>query len=219
MSHITFYFAPSACSLASHLLLEELGVPYRAVPMAYKPGTGLESADGTINHSEYRKIHPSGYVPALCVDGDVITESPAVLSYLATLAPEKNLAGRTELEKAHTIEWLSYLAGTLHASSYNLMFWPGRFTDAEDQQSKTQEKGRVAVISCYSRIEKALEQREFPVGDAESLVDYYLVPFYHWAAKVNIDVTPYPNYLALVRRMEGKDSAKRVLREESVTPV
>ncbi|VUC31219.1 unnamed protein product [Clonostachys rosea] len=218
MPEITLYLANGACSLAAHLLLEEIGIPYTAVVMKWDK-SGLAAADGSINADEYRRtIHHASQVPALKVDNEVITENPAILTFISTLSPGRNLTGKTALENARVAEWLAWISGTLHETAFGMMFHSGRYSDNESEHAHIQEKGRQRVLAAYRTIEKALEKKGFPVGEAETLVDYFTVPFWHWGDKFGIGLTSFPNYTRLVKRIEAKESAKCVLQAESVEP-
>lgn len=216
MPQLTLYMGNAGCALGAHILLEELGVPYKTVIMDVKSSGLYEAADGSMSNAEYRKIHHDGYVPALKVNDEVITENPAILSFIASMSPERKLLGKTPIENAHIIKWLNWTSGTLHGYGYGMLIRPARFSNDKDQYPRIQDKGRDYIVDCYSKIEESLKGREFPVGDAETLVDYYLVPFWHFGPRFGFDMTLYPNYLSLVQRIESKESAKRALAEESV---
>ncbi|KAK7229287.1 hypothetical protein V2G26_001457 [Clonostachys chloroleuca] len=218
MPEITLYLANGACSLAAHLLLEEIGIPYKTVVMKMGP-SGWVAVDGSIDTDEYRHtIHHAGQVPALKVDNEIITENPAILSFIATLSPERKLTGKTALENARTAEWLAWISGTLHGNAFGLLFRPSRFCDNEAEHDNIKQKGRERVLIAYEIIDKALEKKDFPVGEAETVVDYFTVPFWHWGGRVGLDMSSFPNYTKLVKRIEAKESAKRVLENESVKP-
>ncbi|CAH0045479.1 unnamed protein product [Clonostachys solani] len=218
MPEITLYLANGACSLAAHLLLEEFGIPYKTVVMKMGPN-GWAAVDGSISADEYRRtIHHASQVPALKVDNEVITENPAILGFIATLSPERKLTGKTALENARTAEWLAWISGTLHGIGFTMMFRPGRFCDNEAEHTRVKEMGREQVLTGYKIINKALEKKDFPVGGAETLVDYFMVPFWHWGSAFGIDISSFTNYTKLVKRIEAKESAKRVLQDESVEP-
>src|SRR3954451_13541464 len=106
MSGLKFYYAPGACSLASHIALEETGAAYEPVHVAL--------AKGEQRTPEYLRINPKGRVPAL-VEGDwVLTENPAILRYLARRFPDPELWPNEAREEARCAEWLAWLAPTLH---------------------------------------------------------------------------------------------------------
>lgn len=177
----------------------------------------MAAPDGSLTNAEYRKIHHAGQVPALKVDDEVITENPAILGYIASLAPERNLLGKTALEKARTAEWLAFLSNSLHGLGYGLLLRPGRFSDNEEHHPALQEKGLWHIQNYYAHIEKSLAKKPFPVGDAETVVDFYMLAFFRWAAIKGIDTTPYPNYHKLVKRIEAKESAQRVFKVQGLT--
>lgn len=114
MSKLILYGADGSCALVPHMLLRELDVHFNRVRMHSGSDGLLEAADGSLSHTEYLKIHPSGYVPALSVDGFIITEMPAILHYIASLAPERELLGSKLMEKLRVEEWMTWLSGTLH---------------------------------------------------------------------------------------------------------
>lgn len=216
MPEITLYRGNGACSLIPHIVLRELGVPFQSVVLKWSDKGFQFSSDGNITGGDYRKIHSSGYVPALQVDDEVITENPAILMYLASLAPERNLAGKGDLERAHVVEWLVYLSGSLHGYSYGMLFAPKRFTDDTAQYDAIRQKGRAKIEECYALIDKRLEGREFPVGDGETLVDFNLVIFYYWGRDKKFDMDRYPNYGSVVKRMEAKESLQEAAKDEGI---
>ena len=121
MSSLTLYYAPGSCALVPHALLNHLSLPFTTVLV--KPGPdGLAPADGSLTPAQYRAtIHHAGYVPALKLDdGEVITEMPAILSYIALLSSGTEdgsaLLGKSSLEQARVSEWLAWLSGTLHGN-------------------------------------------------------------------------------------------------------
>ncbi len=90
MANLTLYRANRSCSLVSHALLRHLSIPFTTILMKFGP-EGIEAADGSLSHTDYLAIHPLGYVPALVIDGTTtITETPAILTYIASLAPSEH---------------------------------------------------------------------------------------------------------------------------------
>ncbi|KAK0644243.1 hypothetical protein B0T16DRAFT_417374 [Cercophora newfieldiana] len=157
---LTLYRINGACSLAAHMTLHELQIPFNTTRMTMNPTTQkAEAADGSLTYDEYvRDIHPNGQVPALAVqlpespdlttdDSEkpkppsapvvVITENPAILMYLADLSaslhPAKNLqlAGATDLERAQVASWLSFLSACVHGQAFGALYRPRRYIDGE----------------------------------------------------------------------------------------
>ncbi|KAJ4855619.1 hypothetical protein T069G_08987 [Trichoderma breve] len=115
MSTLALYRANGVSSFIPHVLLKELMIPFTSVIMQPGPN-GWEAADGSLNNTSYRNIHPQGYVPALQVDGVIITELPAIITYIASSSTGKaNLLGNDKIERAKVAEWMAWLSGTVHA--------------------------------------------------------------------------------------------------------
>jgi glutathione S-transferase len=103
----TLYFAPGSSSMAVHIALHEIGVPFEGKPMSFK-GNDLRSPD-------YLKLNPEGKVPTLIVDGRPLTEVAAILFYLARRFPDAGLLPRDDIEgEAQALSWMSFIASTLH---------------------------------------------------------------------------------------------------------
>ena len=213
MPEIVLYGADGSCALVAHMLLRELQVPFKRVRMTVGPD-GYEAADGSLSHAAYLKIHPSGYVPALSVDGFVVTENPAILQYIASFAPERELLGSTTKETYRAMEWMAWLSGTLHGSAFAGLWRPTRFVDdAEYAHAAIVEKGHKKIIACYGRIEESVEG-EFAVGSHLTVVDFYLHNFWRWGCQIGVDMTPYPRYRAVARQIEQLERAKAAIAEE-----
>ncbi|CAK7230957.1 hypothetical protein SCUCBS95973_007749 [Sporothrix curviconia] len=207
---LTLYHAKHACSTVVQCLLEDVDLPFKVVHMRMGP-KGLQSVDGSLSHKQYLEIHPSGYVPCLVTDGQVITEMPAVLSYVASLVPEKHLLGDSILEQAWVFSWTAWLSGTLHGRGFGALFKPGRFSDDPTTHHAIQARGFRFVTECYTLIEQRLQGRDYPVGEHETIVDFNLLIFYLWGLEQSIDMaTEYPNYHKLFTRMSEKKAVSKV---------
>src|SRR5213595_3521996 len=113
------YFSPGAVSMATHIALEEVGIRYALEPVSIRDGQQLSE--------QYRRVHPLGRVPAVEVEpGVVLTETPAILGYLADLVPERELLPRAGLERARADEWMSLLCSAVHVS-FITFFRPQRY--------------------------------------------------------------------------------------------
>lgn len=216
MPELTLYRANGSCALVPHAVLLHLGIPVKSVVMRIGP-EGYAAADGSLSPAEYRTIHPLGYVPALVVDGEVLTEVPALLNYISSLAPEKNLMASEGMDRARVAEWLNILSGTLHGSGFAMFWRPMRFTDDKAAYDSITAKGRAVILQTYQRIEAALKDRAFAVGDSLTVVDFYLYVFARWGGHLEIDMKEaYPNYGSFARRMETVDGIKKAVEIEGV---
>jgi glutathione S-transferase len=170
---------------------------------------------------QYRQeVNPSGYVPALKVDEKILTEMPALLTYIPTLRASMNggrLLGADDLQRANVIQWLAWLSGTLHGRAFGMAFRPGRFTDDAAQHEAVRQKGRRTAEECYGGIEKYLHGRDFFVGDTVTVVDFNAMVFWRWGLEIGVPMyEKYPMYTALVRRMEGLESVQAAAAAEGL---
>jgi glutathione S-transferase len=213
MPNIKFFHAPGACSLAPHILLHEAGLPYEPLLIQYN-GTEIQFKP------EYKDLNPKMRVPVIVVDGEVITELPAVCTIISQLAPGKDFVGKTPLETVRVYEWMNYLSGTVHSSAFGHMFRPWRWTTDPDPKvhEGIKDKARESVIEAFAYIESKL-QGEYAVGDALTAVDAFLYPLYRWVSKREIDLSVYPKYTALIEALERRDSVQAVLKAEGIKAV
>ena len=216
MAQLTLYSAKGSCSLVPHAVLHHFNIPFRLVPMKFGP-EGVHSVDGSISASEYRNIHPLGYVPALVVNDTIITEVAAVLDYISSLVPEAQLFGKDSLAHAHVVQWLSYLSGSVHGRGFGLLFRPSRFSDDEQDFDKLKAKGKEFLGSCFRLIDGRLEDKKFAVGDQVTVVDFYLYIFAIWGKQVGFDLgDQYPHYAAHATSVEKLDGVGKALKEQDL---
>lgn len=165
---------------------------------------GLEAADGSLSHADYLQISAAGYVPALVTgDGVSITELPAVVTYIASLAPATSVLGAEGIDRAKVYEWLTWLSGTVHGLGYGRVLAPQRFTNDETEYDAVRAMGRGLVTSHHQRIDDRVKGRAHPVGSATTVVDIYLYVFYLWGIEKGFRMKEdFPNYTEVVRRVE-----------------
>ena len=166
-----FYYAPGACSLASHIALIEGGVDYEAVKVDL-------SQHKTENGDDFYQISPRGYVPAIDVDGHgILTENPAVLTYLA-----EHTKG---LPKGHDfyrlLEWLGFIGTEIHGG-----FHPLFGKDSDDRQAKAKE----TLAKKFKLVVDEMDGAEWLVGDSPTVADNYLFVTLLWADKFGVDLPP-----------------------------
>lgn len=166
---LTLHHAPMACSLASRLALIEAGLPHEvAIVRTWKDEQKSDA---------YRAINPRGKVPTLQTGDDVLTESTAILPYIADLAPDKHLlppAGTLDRAKAQA--WLSFLSSTLHVAMNQAMFAP---VGCDNEVARDAAIAR--VTAALTDIDNHLEGRDYLL-DAFSVCDLYLFVFASWRA-------------------------------------
>ena len=216
---IKLYRYDGACSFAPHALLRHLAVPFHDVKMKEGPN-GVVPADGSFTRAEYLQIHPSGYVPALTVDGHAVTEAPAVLAMIARLAPDREqglrLLGETDLEQAEVIHWMAWLSGTLHSQGFAMYWRPERFVkDKTDYYPAVKQRGAEIIKASFERIEKRLLGKSYAVGDHLTLADFNLYFFWGWGKQQGFSMDEnYPNWGKVLKRVEELEGVRKAMEVE-----
>jgi glutathione S-transferase len=225
---LTLYRADGACSRVPHILLRELGAPFTEVTMTIDMAVnGLVPKDKSMTREEYlSKIHPDGMVPALQVDGVVITEMTGILTYIAALAEEhgKHWLPSDSVQRAKAYEWISWLSGTIHSQAFTALWRPGKFSDDEAAHAGIQAKARVAVEGQYERIEARLIANEasggrsgHALGSGFTVVDVLVYLFWRWAKHVDLEkgmVERWPRFAEVARRVEMLEGTKAAMEVE-----
>ena len=168
MAKITLYYGPGACSMASHIALEELGLQYDTVK--------LNLAEGDQRKPEYLKLNPRGAVPTLVVDGEVMTENTGILTYLAGGLPKKGLWPDDTWHQGKAISTMAWLSNTVHVA-YRHYVRPARYSDDASTHEAIKAKGKQSFHECLKEIDALLAGREWAIGDHYTVVDGYLLVF------------------------------------------
>jgi len=205
---LTLYFAAGSCTLPALVGLEEAGAAYEAVRLVL--------SDGDQRRPEYLAVNPRGRVPALVVDGVVITENAAVLTTLAHLFPAARLLPQgdpVQVGRAH--ELLAWFASSVHVS-FAQVGRPERYTRDAGAWPALKVGGRENMLAAYAEIEARLaDGRPWLLGDAFSLADPYALVFHRWAQRLDVDMAGFPAYSAHAARLQARPSVQRALAQES----
>ncbi|KAK7179861.1 glutathione s-transferase [Paraphaeosphaeria sporulosa] len=212
---IHLYALTGACSVAPHILLHESGLDFTTT--IYKKEELIKNGGYP---DELKKLNPKAKVPVATFDNEVVTENPAIFTYISQLAPSKKFFGNTPLETVRVYEWLNYLSGTLHSAAYGMFYRPQRFVDVEDGSldKHVLAKAKMTIQDIYKFIDQKLEGKEWAVGQNFTAVDAYLYVFYRWGAgPVQLDMeNEYPNYARIAKAVEERPSAQAVLKAEGL---
>ena len=202
---LTLYFSPGACSLASHIGLEETGAPYEAKPILL--------AKGQQRTEEYQKINPRGKVPALSVDGKVLVENTAILTYLARQFPEKKLMPTDPAEEARGIGTMCWFSSIVHPS-YQRVNRPERFAEGEAAHAGVKENGRKSFWANCQEIDSMFRGNEWIMGSDYTLVDPYALVFYGWGVRGGFPMKELSAYTAWQERMMKRPTVKKTVDAE-----
>jgi glutathione S-transferase len=205
---IKLYYAPGACSFASHIALEEVGVPYETQKM--------DLAAGDQRSDWYLKINPRGRVPALVVDGQVLTENVGILTYLGGGYPQANIWPKKTWDQAKLVSTMAWLSNTVHPA-YGHIVRPARYADDEPSRESIKKKGRESFEGYLKEIDELLEGQKWAIANQYTVADGYLLVFYRWANRAKMDVRSLRNYSALVDRVMARPAVKKVMADEGIT--
>ncbi len=197
------YYSPGACSLSPHIVLCETGLDFTIEKVNLRT---KETESGR----DFSAINPKGYVPALELNGgEVLTEGPAIVQYVADLAPEKKLippAGT--LARARVQEWLNFIGTELH-KNFTPLFNPAS-TDDIRNAAQANIARRLPIAAT------ALDAHPYLIGDSFSVADAYLFTVLSWTGFVKVDITPWPSLAAFVERMKARPGVQAALAAEGL---
>ncbi len=196
------YYSPGACSLSPHIALLEAGLPHELVKVDLR-------AKKLENGEDYLKVNPKGQVPALALDGELVTEGPVIVQMIADQAKDKKLAPpRDSAERYKLLEWLGYISTELH-KNFGPLFSPALADEAKPFF-------RDRVMSKFRYVDGQLAGREYLMGKQFTVADGYLFTMLTWADRLKFDLSGLPNLLAYKARVAARPKVQEALiREES----
>jgi glutathione S-transferase len=191
-----------ACSLASHIALEEAGADYKV--------SRLDFAKNEQKSAEYLKVNPKARVPALVTDKGTITENPAILLFIAQTHPMANLAPLDDPFALGQIQALnSYLCSTVHPAHAHKMRgyrWSDEAAVIEAMKVKVPQN----MTDCFSVIENEYFKGPWVMGENFSIADIYLYTIATWLEGDGVDTARFPGVIGHRNRMEQRPAVKRV---------
>jgi glutathione S-transferase len=201
------YFAPDTCSFSPHIVLQELGLPYELVRVNNR--TKRTSQEG-----DFLTVNPKGYVAAMMLDtGEVLTEGPAIVQYLADLKPESGLApANGTLARVRLQEWLNFITSEVHAGSSPLF--------NRDLPEEVQEIFKTKMFRRFDIVASHLAARDYLMCDAFTVADAYLFTVLGWMKVFAINFDSWPTIAGYMQRIGARPSVKAALaREAEIPPV
>lgn len=198
------YYAPGSCSLAAHIILNELKAPFDAEKVDLKTHQ-IESGQ------DFYQINPKGFVPTLEAEGGVIlTENVAILPYLAEQDPNQKMIATSGLARAKTLEWLGFLNSQLHKAYLPLFY--GNLDEQGQKDAYAKVDSYLAYIDQYI----ANTPHEFLTGDHFGPADAYLFVIGSWSSYVDHDLTPYSHLVAFREKIAQREAVQLTLKQEGL---
>lgn len=201
---LKLYFKPGACSLASHIILEEIGNEFETELVDTVAGK-------TASNVDFKLINPKGYVPALTLDPEtILTEGPAILQYLADKNPNTNLIPPVgSLARTRVQEYLGYINSELHKA-----FTPLFKSDTGDDGKK---QAKINVADKFNYLNLLLSDgRNFLLGNQFTVADAYLFVVSNWSHFVGIPLNDWPHLAAFISRVAERPASKRAMTSEGL---
>jgi glutathione S-transferase len=203
---LKLFYGAGACSLASHITLEEIGQPYETY--------SVKMATGEHKSPEYLKINPRGKVPSLQIDQQFLVENVAIQNYLVRRFPEADLAPKDPLGEARWLSVNAWMSNTVHPA-FGRWNRPMNFTPEESAHPAIKEAGKKAFWDCLAEIDGMLAGKTWMHGEQYTTSDPYALVFYGWGLRIaELDLKQLKNFTAHKDRMLRRPAAKKILERE-----
>lgn len=197
------YYSPAACSLSPHIVLNELGLKYEAEKVDLK-------SKRTASGKDFKEISPKGYVPSLEIEnGQLLTEGPAIIQYLADRKPESQLAPAWgTMERYRLMEMLNFLSTEIH-KTFSPLF-----------NSQTPDTVKAAQIDKlkqrFDELSKTVEKQEYVMGAQFTVADAYLFTLLGWTKFVGMDLNQWPVLAKYSQRIAARPAVQAAMKAEGL---
>ena len=198
------YYLAGACPLVTHIALEWIGTPYEAEAVSRE----------ALKEPAFLALNPLGAAPVL-QDGDfVLTQSIAILEYLAELYPSANLLGETLQERAEVRRWLAFLNADIHRN-FGVVFGVQRYAHSEAAQAEVNSLTCELLLKQFAHINQHLNGRDF-LGAQRSVADAYLYVVLRWAGRLGLDLSSLTNLTRVSQKLEQDPAVQAALKAEGL---
>ncbi len=197
------YYAPGACSLASHIALHETGLPFEIDKLNVPTKT-------TSSGEDFMRINPKGYVPAIKLDdGSILTEGAAILQYIADQNPDSGLAPKPDsMERYRLQEWLTFIGTEIH-KTFSPLF---NKTATEEVKSNA----RNLLIKRLGYVETQLANKPYLMGDHFTVADAYLFVVVSWSSHVDFNLAQFPRIKEYTARIAARPTVQAAMKAEGL---
>lgn len=204
---IKLYAAKGACSLAPHIVIHELGLPYELRMIQWKDAAAKE---------ELKKVNPMGQVPTLITDeGYPLAEIQAITQYLILKKPN-HLFPSSGRERFKAFEWMSFISTALHKGGFSPLFNPKNFSDNEAHFDTIRKVTMEKLKNTLQVAEDRFSDGDFSLGNDFTVVDAYLFVVLSWRKAFNIDISGYPKLAAFAEKMLKRPSVIAAMKVEGL---
>ncbi|MEH6576520.1 MAG: glutathione S-transferase family protein [Amphritea sp.] len=206
----TLYWDRGGANMASHAVLEELGVPYKLIE--------IDLARQMQRTPEYLAINPNGKVPTLLHQGEVIYESAAILMYLLDQHPQAGLSPALQSpQRGRYYQYLIWMSNTLQEAA-NRWAHPEQYAGDESDLTQVIDKATEELTRCWRIIDDDLHCKgPWLLGDTLSGADFHLFMITYWSRRYGSRAQDWPNLRQHMQAMLARDSIKRMMSQEGLT--
>lgn len=203
----TLYYAPGACSIGIHVLLEEIGKPFELSKVDLQKGEQYQPS--------FVEVNAKSKVPTLKRDdGSVLTEFPAIATWLALTNPDKKLLPTDPEGQARTLEALDHAVASIHMQAFSRLFRPSNFSPNEADQDTVKAKGKELAVKGFAVMDKRLAGKDYVNGDY-SIADAALFYVELWAKRMGVELPA--NCAKHFERMLARPAVQRTLKSEGIS--
>jgi glutathione S-transferase len=202
---LTLYYCPGACSMAAHVALEETGVAYERIAVKLR--------EGEQNGAAFRAVNPRGEVPVLRADDKLITQSVAILTFVARQFPDTGLLPTDPADEAQclaTMTWISSVIDPLFRRAAR----PERFVTDEAARAAVSDAAKQAYWAKCQEIDASLSDKMWMAGSQYSVCDPYALVYYGWAPRFALPIATLANFTRLKNQLLQRPAVRRVLERE-----
>lgn len=198
---LTLYYWPGASSLVPHITLVEIGVPFDRVM--------INLAKGEHKADSYLRINPRGKVPALSIDGNILTENVAILTYLAKQFPDAQLWPQGLAEESRCLSIMAWFASAVHPTFAHIIR-AERFASDATAQLNVKETARRTFWAQCEEIDALLAGKEWTMGTRYTVADPYAFFFFDLGERIKLPMQELASYAAFSARMLQRSAVQRV---------
>jgi glutathione S-transferase len=203
---LTLYYAPGACSMASHIALEESGA-------SYTPRL-VQFAKAEQQSPEYRStVNSRGKVPALLTDDGTLTENVAILTFIAHTYPDAKLLPTDTLGLVRCLSHMAYLSNMVHPT-FTRIARTERFAKGEAAQQEVKENARETFWGLLQERDGIIDGKDWVMGPNYTACDPYTLVFYGWGSRIGMPMEELTSYSRFKDRMLQRPAVRKVLERE-----
>lgn len=203
------YFSPGACSMAPHIVMQELGMAYVLERVNVR--------EKTIASGSFLTINSKGQVPALKLDSnEILTEATVIMEYLADQKPELNLVPKWgTLERYRAMEWLNYISTEIH-KSYTPFFVAERYVADETVRAEYLKNCKTALLDKIKWVDEQMAGKDYLLGKNFTICDAYLFTCLSWSGHVAVDLSTFKNITTWNSRVYARTGVQAAMKAEGL---